>query len=74
MARKSRTSMPEFQQAAVRLVRAGCLTYAKVGVDRGVNKTVIRDRCKTAEASAAPSQKRWPSRSDGTSTGPRGAE
>ena len=60
MARKSRTSMPEFQQEAVRLVRAGCLTYAKVEDDLGVNKTVIRDWCKTAEASAAPSQKRGP--------------
>jgi|1048.fasta_scaffold26623_2 transposase len=58
MASKRRTYTPEFQQEAVRLVREEGLTYAKVGDDLGVNKTVIRDWCKKAEAGSAPSQKR----------------
>ena len=57
MASKRRTYTPEFQQEAVRLVREEGLTYAKVGDDLGVHKTVIRDWCKKAEASSAPSQK-----------------
>ncbi len=57
MASKRRTYTPEFQQEAVRLVREEGLTYAKVGDDLGVNKTVIRDWCKKAEAGSAPSQK-----------------
>jgi transposase len=54
MASKRRTYTPEFQQEAVRLVREEGFTFSKVGEDLGVNKTVIRDWCKKAEAGVAP--------------------
>lgn len=57
MASKRRTYTPEFQQEAVRLVREEGLTFSKVGEDLGVNKTVIRDWCKKAEAGVAPNTK-----------------
>ncbi len=57
MASKRRTYTPEFQQDAVRLVREEGLTFSKVGEDLGVNKTVIRDWCKKAEAGVAPNAK-----------------
>jgi transposase len=57
MASKRRTYTPEFQQEAVRLVREEGLTFSKVGEDLGVNKTVIRDWCKKAEAGVAPNAK-----------------
>jgi transposase len=57
MASKRRTYTPEFRQEAVRLVREEGLTYAKVGDDLSVNKSVTRDCCKKAEASSAPSHK-----------------
>lgn len=45
MARKRRTFTLEFKQEAVRLVHSEDMTYAQVGRDLGVNKSVIRDWC-----------------------------
>jgi transposase len=60
MASKRRSYTAEFKQEAVRLVREEGMSYADVGADLGIDRSIIRDWCKKAETGTLDGSKASP--------------